>query len=50
MTPADMFFLIGGVLLIVAIGGAVMDIWMGPDKDLEGWDPTEQNLRKWRDR
>jgi hypothetical protein len=50
MTPAEMFFLIGGVLLIVAAGGALIDLFLGHDTDLDGWDPTEQNLRKWRDR
>jgi hypothetical protein len=50
MTEQDMFFLIGGVLLLVGLGGAVMDWLFGHDTDLDGWDPTEQNLRKWRDR
>jgi hypothetical protein len=50
MTEADMFLLIGGVLLIMGVGGAIIDKLLGPDKDLQGWDPTEQNLRKWRDR
>lgn len=40
MTGSEYFFAVGGFLLLLAVGGLVLDAWLGPEP--ESWHPGDR--------